>query len=177
MITIIFTFFVISKFVSLPQVFIYNSTASEPIGYYRIINLPKDYRFKKGDYIAFKLPAEAERLSIERGWAKKGHVPLLLKQVGASPGQEYNITNIACYVNGKYIGPIATLDSKNRPMPIIRGTFTVKEGYVLPLSSYKPNSFDGRYFGEIPISSIKYRVVPFFTTDSWIFNVLDIFFN
>jgi type IV secretory pathway protease TraF len=99
-----------------------------------------------------------EMVAVEREWMQPGE--MLLKHVGALAGDSYYVDNRCFYVNGHYIGPISTHDSQGQPLPEIRGGFVVKDGHFLPVAGRRPNSFDGRYVGEVSLSSIKDKVIP-----------------
>lgn len=143
---------------SMPQLFVKNLTASMPVGLYLIL---PDTEPKDGDIVSFVPPEEVTKLALERGWIKEK--VNFLKTVGALPGDTYTITDWAIYINGTYVGSVYSVDGQDRPMPELRGTFVVQDGYFLPISTYRPRSFDGRYIGEVPLSSVRHRVVPFFT--------------
>lgn len=146
----------------MPQIFIKNTTASMPLGYYLI--LPKA-ALRVGDTVSFSPPKKALDLALERGWISE---PVnFLKTVGALPGDTYTITDRAIFVNGTYIGPVYDADSQGRPMPKLRGTYVVADGYFLPLSTYRPHSFDGRYFGQTSLPDVRCKVCPFFTSSIW----------
>jgi type IV secretory pathway protease TraF len=64
------------------------------------------------------------------------------------------IANDRMMINQEYIGPIFKRDSQGKPLPEIRGSFRIKPGCFLPLATAIPNSFDGRYFGSVPMRLI-----------------------
>lgn len=142
----------------MPQIFVKNMTASMPVGLYLIL---PDTEFKNGDIVSFVPPKEAAALALERGWLEEK--ANFLKTVGALPGDSYTVTDKAIYINGAYIGPIYSADSKARPMPKLRGTYVVQDGHFLPVAACQPRSFDGRYFGEVPLSAVRCRVYPLLT--------------
>ena len=69
-------------------------------------------------------------------------------------------------VNGSRIAeqPEPARDGAGRPLPgIPAGTYAVAPGQVWLISSYSPRSFDSRYLGPVPISSIRGTVKPLWT--------------
>lgn len=143
-----------SGYVSLPKILYFNRTPSLPVGIYCEIPWSP---VEKGDLVLVEVPQEIRALVEEREWMKGNE--LLLKKVGALEGDRFMINEQRIEVNGNYIGPIYDVDSQKRPMPVLRGEFQVPEGYFLPIATNVPNSFDGRYFGSVPLTSIKTKVI------------------
>ena len=136
----------------------FNRSASLPMGYY--LSLPLG-TLKEGDLVLVDLPQEMELYAVDRGWMEHGE--MLLKKIGGLEGDSYYVDDRIFEIDGKYIGPVYEKDSQGLPMPVLRGNFVVKEGYFLPVADRRPNSFDGRYFGDVPLASIKGKVVPLWT--------------
>ena len=137
----------------------WNDSGSVPRGIYlRVpIGMPAE-----GDYVVF-LPNElSKRFSVARGWSKPEE--LWLKQIGALPGGIYSVhcVSLQFFANGRYVGQAALRDSEDRPMPELRGEYTVPEGEFLPVGS-NPRSFDGRYTGTVPLTHIRAKVIPLLT--------------
>ena len=130
--------------------FYLNLTLSEPRGIYQ--KIPFNGILKKGDLVIFQPPQAAKPYLYERKWSRPG-TPLL-KNVAALSGDTYQINEKAIFINEHYLGPIYHYDLQGLPLPKLRGSFTVKAGCFLPLSTYAKNSFDGRYFGEVAIKKI-----------------------
>lgn len=146
---------------SLGKLFYINLTASEPRGIYRIV--PIEGELKLGERVFFEVPEAARPYVFGRQWLPPDG--LLLKEVGALPGDEYRIDDTSFYINEEYIGPVSTVDRHRKPLPRLRGFFRVPDGYFLPVSQYIPNSFDGRYFGTVPIGLIRGKAVPVWIID------------
>lgn len=138
----------------LPRVGVYNGSPSAPRGFY----LYQEPQLQRGQYVLIPVPAGVEELVTSRGWLPAG-VPLL-KQIGALPGDKVLISAREIRVNGAYIGSILETDQQGLPLPRLRGEFTIPDGQFLPLSLTYDRSFDGRYFGPVPISSILDSVAP-----------------
>lgn len=152
---VLFLLLVFGK-ISPSSIFIYNRTASLPLGFYLII---PNHDYQPGDIVAFRCLANMEELAHSRGWLKQDE--LMLKKIGGVGGNQYEIReNDEFWVRGKYIGPVAQVDHEGRQMPSIgKGDFLIDDGYFLPVAE-NPRSFDGRYYGEVPIENIKYRLLP-----------------
>jgi conjugative transfer signal peptidase TraF len=141
--------------IPLPRVLIYNHTESIPIGWYLIL---PTHNYEVGDIVAFSAPKEAQKMALARKWIREDDV--MLKKIGALEGTKYVIDkNLQFYVDGNYIGPVYQADGEGRPMPVIRGEHIVKTGTFLPVTK-NPSSFDGRYYGAVPLSEIEFKVVP-----------------
>lgn len=119
-----------------------------------------DKRYEVGDLVAFELP-ETARVAYDRSWMREGD--LMLKKIGAFEGTAYTVTDTEFQIAGHYIGPVFATDRQGLPMPKVRGRFRVGKGNFLPVSEQYANSFDGRYFADIPIEKIHYKVMPILT--------------
>jgi conjugative transfer signal peptidase TraF len=127
-----------------------NHTASEPRGIYW---LQQRKPYVRGELVAFSPPPAFQSLIASRGWAPDG-VPLL-KSVAAIEGDRVCTNDSEITINGEPVGPIVSVDSAGRPLPRIRGCYSVPAGEFLPLSTFIPNSFDGRYMGPQSLSLIR----------------------
>lgn len=133
-----------------------NKTRSLPRGIYKLYP-PVDLH--KGDIIVFEIPKSAE-LMFKRGYVS--NIDSLMKKLAALPGDHIEIINQELYINGNNWGKIYEKDKLYRPLPNLKEKDLIPgEKEVLALSDIN-NSFDGRYFGPILISSIKYKAKPVF---------------
>lgn len=137
-----------------------NTTASEPLGVYWVKHRPSG-EYARGMRVVFPVPEKYQALVAERGWLAPG-IPLI-KHIGAVEGDRVCIQSDRAVINDVVAGPVSTHDSEGRPLPQLRGCLTVPPGYFLPLSTYIPNSFDGRYMGIQPLSAIVGEVIPAWT--------------
>jgi len=135
-----------------------NTTPSEPVGVYWVRT---SGTYARGMRVTFPVPLEYRRLVVERGWLEDG-IPLI-KHIGAVAGDRVCIEGDRAAINDTIVGPVYAQDSEGRPLPQLRGCLTVPPGYFLPLSTYIPNSFDGRYMGIQPLSAIAGEVIPAWT--------------
>lgn len=128
-----------------------NVTASLPRGLYLLCQGTPD----KGEYAAFCLSGEFAQLANERGYLQAGSCPSglrpLLKRVAALPGDVVNVSALT----------LRATDSQGRPLPSILHSGPVPAGMALLLADH-PGSFDGRYFGLVPLDQLQ-RVRPLFT--------------
>jgi conjugative transfer signal peptidase TraF len=138
-----------------------NTTASEPVGIYQIKSL--GYReYRRGLLVVFPVPAAYRDLVYGRRWLGPGWP--LLKSIGALAGDQVCIGPNRIEINASVVGPVENRDSAGRLLPQVRGCFTIRLGEFLPLSTLSPRSFDGRYMGPQPLSSIVGEARPL-----WIF--------
>lgn len=146
-------------FFTVSPIFAYNYSASLPKGWYLIVKQEKE-RYKIGDIVAFEVPKDMESYTYGRHWMRPGE--LLLKEIGALEGTRYAISPQGFLIEDRYVGPVFATDSRNLEMPKRYGKFSVKENCFLPISKKYSNSFDGRYFGDIPLEAIHFKAVPLF---------------
>lgn len=139
--------------------FMLNLSSSEPLGIYRL--RPLTGTLKRGEMVWMKAPQKAGAFIYERGWLPRGWP--LLKHVKAISGDTFCITDNTLTVNGAFVGPVSDRDRNGKPLPRIRGSFDVPAGYFLPIATNIANSFDGRYFGPVPASSIIAIATPVMT--------------
>ena len=141
--------------VAWPQVLIYNHTSSVPVGWYLMMPVGD---IEDGDIVGFSVESEAAQLAVERGWAKPDDV--MLKEVGALPGEGFEIDDErGFYVRGKYLGQVQVFDGQDRAIPHLEpGQYLVEPGQFLPVTM-NPMSYDGRYYGTVPLDNIQFRAV------------------
>lgn len=145
----------------LPQenaLFFLNTTASLPQGLY--MRIP-EWFFRDGDYVAYEPTKETADFAVNRGWLKVNG--LLLKKIGAMPGESYDINpNMQFSIQGRYFGQVSSKDREGNAMPVRYGKYFVPSREFLPVGT-SPRSFDGRYTGTVPMSHIRAKVVPLIT--------------
>jgi conjugative transfer signal peptidase TraF len=130
-----------------------------PVGIYLTVPFGE---VKRGDYVIFFMPEHIKPQIDGRRWALQYNVPIVKRVMGISNDQ-FTVTDREITINGQYIGPVFLEDSEGLSMPRLRGTFRIEQGMILPISDYSNRSFDGRYFGTIPVSEIKAKVIPLLT--------------
>ena len=146
-------------FSALSHIFFLNTSQSLPVGLY--VRIPCG-EYQRGDYIVYE-PDEATKTLVRRyGW--NDNPGTFLKIVGGIAGDRYSVEESTRFftIGDKFIGIAYETDTKGHPLPQISGDFTVEEGQILPVGT-APRSFDGRYTGTIPITSVKAKVKPLLT--------------
>jgi conjugative transfer signal peptidase TraF len=135
-----------------------NLSPSVPLGIYKVIPHNK---ILKGDLVVFDPPQGARTYIYGRRWLPSGWP--LIKYVGAGQGDTYAIQDGSFTINDKYVGPVFERDSQGKALPYAGGRFIVERNTFLPVSTHINNSFDGRYFGSVPLSAIKGNLKPIWT--------------
>jgi len=147
--------------INTPQKLLYlNLSASFPRGIY-LIKKFQSSDIKPGVVVIFDPPPAARPLIYGRGWLPSGWP--LIKYVGAVSGDTYTVEGGCFFINGRYVGQVFKQDTEGKPLPIIKGTETVKPGELLPVSTFIKNSFDGRYFGAVAMAAIRGKAIPVWT--------------
>lgn len=141
--------------------YIWNASASVPIGLYRIA--PAD-TVEVTDLAVVLPPDPLATFLAERGYLPHG-VPLL-KRVLALGGTEVcrEGTEITAY--DTTYGTTRERDSRGRRLPNWQGCGTVAADEAFLMNWNAADSLDGRYFGPLPLSSIVGRAVPVWTFET-----------
>ena len=137
---------------------LWNASASTPVGLYSLH--PAD-KLRVGDLVADRPTPSLSHLMAMRHYLPLG-VPLL-KYVGALPGQTVCRRGLPVSVDGLQVATALTRDHARRPLPVWQGCRTLKPGEIFLLNPSVPDSFDGRYFGVLPLSTVTARAVPLWT--------------
>ena len=133
---------------------VWNASASAPIGLYRV--LPgKPIR---GDLVLVRTPSSVRQLAAERGYLPQS-VPLV-KRVAALDGDIVCAADDVISVNGRFAAERLARDRFGRPLPTWSGCHLLDGGEAFLLMEDVSDSFDGRYFGQIPTAAIIGRLVP-----------------
>jgi conjugative transfer signal peptidase TraF len=140
-----------------PQ-FIWNASASIPVGLYRV---EPDDRIGIADIAVVMPPKPLASFLAARGYLPNG-VPLL-KHVLALGGQTVCRRRTAIIVRGVTYGHARERDSRGRPLPVWQGCRVIANGDVFLMNRDAADSFDSRYFGPLPLTSIIGRAVPLWT--------------
>jgi conjugative transfer signal peptidase TraF len=133
-----------------------NWTPSAPLGIWRIVALERPVQ--RGDRVFVCPPVSSVILeALRRGYLHEGLCPggmaPLIKTVMAMSGQFVAISRFV-YIDGELLphSMLVAVDSRGRSLPPYRG------GLIPPDSVYLhsdfPGSFDSRYFGPLPTTSI-----------------------
>lgn len=127
-----------------------NLSRSEPVGLYVVT--PLHGNIKRGETVLMRCPQGFEKYLYGRKWLPEGWP--LFKTVGGVPGDTFCVSDAGFTVQGKVLGPVYSTDGKGLPMPVIIGCRSIRENHFLPIATGLKSSFDGRYFGAVPISLV-----------------------
>jgi conjugative transfer signal peptidase TraF len=149
----------------------FNTTASVPIGLYRITS------DSNTSFVELCPPGPLGPISVQRGYRRFARLEgcpdggeLVLKVIVAHPGDLVETSANGIKVNSSSIPNTAPAarDSAGR---VLRhwpfGHYRVQPGAVWVASWYNVKSFDSRYFGPVPISEVKYRLHPLWISPAW----------
>jgi conjugative transfer signal peptidase TraF len=150
----------VAVFVDPPKRLIWNASASAPVGLYRVV--PVD-RIDVTDLAVVMPPDELASFLDERRYLPKG-LPLL-KRVLALNGTEVCRTGTDIIAYGMSYGQARERDSQGRPLPVWQGCRHIVEGEAFFMNWNAPDSFDSRYFGPLPLTTVIGRAIPLWTTD------------
>ena len=150
----------------------YNSTPSLPEGLYTEAALGgagAGGEALKGQLVMLCLPAESGRFGLERGYLNRGGCPggasSLGKAVVGVAGDTVTVTEAGVTVGGTvvpYSEPVFE-DTQGRDTNPRLGVHVIGPAEVFVMSNYHGRSFDSRYFGPIPESSIRGKISPLAT--------------
>ena len=124
---------------------LFNTTASAPIGFYRIDRRPP----RIGDWVVVKPPS-----NLADWMARRGYLPInvpLLKRLAAVEGQTVCGLDGRISIDGLPVATARLSDRWGRALRPFDGCHRLVAGQVFLLTAAAPGSFDGRYFG--PLSS------------------------
>lgn len=139
----------------------FNATPSMPVGFWRMV--PNHTPLHRGEVVVVCPPDTAPlRLGQERGYVPPGDCPggsePLIKPIAAVGGDVVAVSAAGIAVNGQPVPDTAQLsrDSAGRCLePVPAGAYPVALGEVWLLSGHDRRSFDSRYFGPVPESSVQ----------------------
>ena len=140
--------------------FIWNASASVPIGLYAI---RPTGALQVTELVVVRPPTPLASFLDERRYLPKG-VPML-KRILALPGQTVCRTDRTITVDGTAMGQALDHDRSGRALPVWRGCRVVAGDEVFLMNWQSEDSFDGRYFGPLPASTIAGRADPLWTRE------------
>jgi conjugative transfer signal peptidase TraF len=134
-----------------------NLSASMPRGLYRVTHDP----LAVGQLVAICLPHPIAQFGRERGYLTAGACAEsqqpVLKRIAAMAGDRIEVQPDAVTINGTRVpnSAVSEQDSHGRVLPHVPwGTYTLKRGELWVMSTYVANSWDSRYYGPVPVSSV-----------------------
>lgn len=150
-----------STVLPLPRLLVWNVTASVPRGLYLVH--PADM-LRTGDRVAIMPPPDLAAFMAERGYLASG-TPLI-KRVAALHGDTVCRSGLALTINDRHVGFARGTDSAGRALPGWQGCHRLGSDELFAMGSTVSTSFDGRYFGVLPRSSVLGRAIPIWTTQA-----------
>lgn len=141
--------------------FIWNASASVPIGLYRIV---PGHDVGVTDLAVVMPPAELAAFLDERRYLPRG-LPLIKRVLALSGTAVCRRGNLIIAYGGVY-GQALARDRRGRPLPDWQGCRTLHDGEAFFMNWNNPDSFDSRYFGPLPVNAIVGRAIPVWTTDT-----------
>lgn len=144
---------------------IWNASASVPVGLYRIVSLDvsEGDRLEVTDLAVVMPPDDLAGFLAERSYLPRG-LPLL-KRVLALSGTTVCRTGAEITAYGMTYGQARERDGQGRPLPVWQGCRTLRAGEAFFMNWDSPDSFDSRYFGPLPLTTVVGRAIPLWTTD------------
>jgi len=141
-----------------PELLLWNASASAPRGLY-LLRSPRPLRIS--ELVTVTPPPALAGFMAARGYLPIGapllnHIAALTGQVVCRIGRTITISGTATAIARDH-------DTSGRPLPSWQGCRTLRAGEVLLLNAGVPDSFDGRYFGPLPATTIVARAVPIWT--------------
>jgi conjugative transfer signal peptidase TraF len=137
---------------------------SMPRGIYLLVRPPGQPRPRLA---LLCLPPELGLFGRARGYLGVGSCPggvaALLKPIVAIEGDVVAVDSRGVAVNGELLPRSAPLarDREGRPLTVgWTGPVTLAPGTFLPVSTHTDRSWDGRYWGPLPVSSVRAQAVP-----------------
>lgn len=140
--------------------FIWNASASVPIGLYRMV--PGNH-VAVTDLAVVMPPDDLAVFLDQRRYLPRG-LPLI-KRVLALSGTTVCRRGNAIIAYDAIYGQALARDTRGRSLPDWHGCHTLHDGEAFFMNWDSPDSFDSRYFGPLPLSTIVGRAIPLWTTD------------
>jgi conjugative transfer signal peptidase TraF len=146
---------VLPSVVGAPRLLLWNNSASVPIGLYAVLP-PRALRV--GDVAVVMPPDPLAATLAARGSLPSG-VPLI-KPIAALNGQTICRQDLRITIDRAFVGTALAHDHRGGPLPVWTGCRMLGPSEVFLMNPAESDSFDGRYFGPLPISSVIGRATP-----------------
>ncbi len=142
-----------------PQVrLLWNASASVPLGLYRI---DPGATARPGDLVAVRPSPTLTRFMAARHYVEAN--ALLIKPVAAAASATVCRIGARVSIEGRAVASALPRDRFGRPLPTWSGCRRLRPGALFLIASFRPDSFDSRYFGPVDRGSIVGRAVPLWT--------------
>lgn len=129
-------------------ILVWNASASAPVGLYRVLHRAP----RQNDLVLVQTPQNVAGLAAARGYVPL-HVPLV-KRVAAMSGDRVCTQGDAVVVGRSPAALRVAFDREGRPLPYWEDCRSLHAGELFLLMRDAPYSFDSRYFGPVPASSV-----------------------
>lgn len=139
---------------------IWNASASVPLGLYFARPVGQ---LKVGDLVAVTPAKVIADFLAKREYLPRG-VPLI-KHVLALSGTSVCRKGTTIFVRGKPYGQARERDRRGRSLPRWQGCRMLTEHQIFLMNPDAPDSFDGRYFGPLPVTAITAKLTPLWTDE------------
>lgn len=141
-----------ASFLPRRPLFVWNFTASAPVGLYRTLPRPTAGTIAaRGDWVAVEPSPALRALMAEMGVLERGR--LLVKRVAAVSGDEVCREGLLVTINGREAAVARAHPSSGAPMPAWSGCHRLGPDDIFLLGQ-ADGSFDGRYFGVTDVGEI-----------------------
>jgi conjugative transfer signal peptidase TraF len=139
--------------------YVWNASGSVPVGLYR---LQPTGDLSVTQLVAVRPPEPLATFLADNSYLPRG-VPMM-KRVLALPGQTVCRDGLAVTVDNIAAGEARERDSRGRSLPVWQGCCIIGGGEVFLMNWRSADSFDGRYFGVLPMSAIIGQAKPLWTS-------------
>lgn len=139
---------------------IWNASASVPVGLY--------YASPAGRLEVGELVAVTPHKALADFLAMREYLPRdvpLIKHVLALPGTGVCRKGATVFVDGKPYGRARERDRRGRSLPRWQGCRLLGDGEIFLMNPDAPDSFDGRYFGPLPVTAVTATLTPLWTDE------------
>lgn len=141
-----------------PKLLLWNASASVPRGLYLLRGARP---LHVGELVTIAPPTLLSDFMALRGYLPR-NVPLV-KHIAALGGQTVCRFAWTITIDGRPVAIARTRDSRDRVLPTWQGCRRLRAGDVFLLNVSAADSFDGRYFGSLPATTITTRAEPLWT--------------
>ena len=154
---------------------VFNYTHSAPFGLYREVSYRAAMAHDSAPYVFFCPDVRWPGMKGQPNYrdpmrsCSDGFAPLI-KPVAAWPGDTVEISAAGVAVNGHLLPHTTAIkrdSSGRRVLPCPPGKYLVQKNQLWVVSTFSPRSFDSRYFGPIPLNSVRSWVRPFLVERSY----------
>jgi len=147
-------------FLKPPRMFVWNASASVPVGLYLLEKTDARY---VSELVAV-VPPEPLATFLAAGNYLPHGVPML-KHVLALPGQTVCRDGLVVTIDKVAAGMARERDRRGRSLPVWQGCRVVADDALFLMNSQSVDSLDGRYFGPLPRSAVTGRAHPIWTKE------------